>query len=397
MKAITWQGRRDVQTVDVPDPVLDGDDDVIVQVTTTGLCGSDLHLYEVLGPFMAQGDVLGHETMGVVVEKSPGVERLSVGDRVVVPFQIACGRCFMCERGLQTQCETTQVRSAGNGAALFGYSSLYGSVPGGQAEYLRVPHASYGPIQVSGDRRDERYVYLSDVMPTAWQAVQYAGVREGDTLVVVGLGPIGDMAARLAIHHGVRVLGIDQVPERLARARERGVETIDFSADDPVELVQTLTQGRGGDASIDAVGMEAHGSSGPELTQKAVGLLPDVIGQRLMTTASIDRLAALRTACSVVRRGGVVSISGVYAGTADPFSMQDLFDRQVTLRMGQANVKRWVDDLLPLAEQSDDPLGLEDFATHHLGLDDGAHAYDIFQRKDDGAVKVLFHPDGSYV
>ena len=392
MKAITWQGTRDVRTTDVPDPVLTGEDDVIIEVSTTGLCGSDLHLYEVLGPFMHQGDVLGHETMGSVVEKSPGVERLAVGDKVVVPFQIACGSCFMCLRGLQTQCEVTQVRSEGMGAALFGYSSLYGSVPGGQAEYLRVPHASYGPIQVSGDHPDDRYLYLSDVMPTAWQAVRYADVHEGDTLVVVGLGPIGDMASRLALHEGVRVIGLDRVPERLARARERGVEAVDVEEHDAAEVVASLTHGRGADGVIDAVGMEAHGSPGPEIAQKVVGHLPDPLARAAMRTASTDRLAALRLAFALVRRGGTVSISGVYAGTVDPISLQDLFDRQVTIRMGQANVRRWVDDLLPLAERADDPIGLETFATHHLGLDEGAHAYDIFQRKAEGAVKVLFRP-----
>lgn len=392
MRAATWQGRRDVRVIDVPDPAVQGDDEIVVEVTTTGLCGSDLHLYEVLGPFMASGDVLGHETMGRVVEKSADVTSVDVGDRVVIPFQIACGSCFMCERGLQTQCEVTQVRSAGTGAALFGYSSLYGSVPGGQAQYLRVPHAGYGAIRIDGDLPDDRYVYLSDVMPTAWQALQYAGVSEGETLAVVGLGPIGDMTARLALHEGVRVIGVDRVPERLARAAERGVEVIDLRDGDVEQRVADLTAGRGADAVVDAVGMEAHGSPGPELAQRAVGLLPDAAARTAMRSASVDRMAALRLALSIVRRGGTVSISGVYAGTHDPLSMQSIFDRQLTLRMGQANVRRWVDDLVPLAERTDDPLGLADFATHRLPLEDAAHAYDIFQRKVDGAVKILFDP-----
>ncbi len=392
MKAVTWQGKRDVQVVDVPDPVIQGKDEIVIEVTTTGLCGSDLHLYEVLGPFMTPGDVLGHETMGRVVDKSPDVESLEVGDKVVIPFQISCGHCFMCERGLQTQCETTQVRSSGMGAALFGYSSLYGSVPGGQAQYLRVPHAQYGAIPATQDLPDDRYVYLSDVMPTAWQGVQYAGVKEGDTLAVVGLGPIGDMACRLATHHGIRVIGLDRVPERLACVGALGVETIDVDVDDPVDAVRTLTSGRGADGVLEAVGMEAHGSPGASVLQKAVGLLPDAVAQKAMTTASTDRMAALDLATSLVRRGGTVSISGVYAGTHDPLSMQELFDHQVTLRMGQANVLRWVDDLLPLAESSSDPLGLESFATHRLSLDEAPHAYDIFQRKDEGAIKVVFDP-----
>lgn len=392
MKAVTWQGTRDVQTHDVPDPRIEDPRDAIIRVTTTGLCGSDLHLYEVLGPFMTAGDVLGHEAMGEVVEVGSDAGSLSVGDRVVIPFQISCGDCFMCHRGLQTQCETTQVRESGMGAALFGYSSLYGSVPGGQAEYLRVPHAGYGAVQVGSSLPDERYVYLSDVMPTAWQGVQYAGVHEGDTLAVVGLGPIGDMAARLAMHHGIRVIGLDLVPERLERARQRGVETIHVQEHDAVEAVRELTSGRGADGVLEAVGMEAHGSNGASVLQKAVGLLPDALAQGVMTSASIDRMAAFNLATALVRRGGTVSISGVYAGTHDPLSLQSLFDRQVTLRMGQANVRRWVDDLVPLAERSDDPLGLESFATHRLGLDDAAHAYEIFQKKQDGAVKVVFDP-----
>ena len=392
MRAVTWQGRRDIQVHDVPDPRIEDPGDVVLRVTRTGLCGSDLHLYEVMGPFMNSGDVLGHETMGEVVEVGSDVTNLAIGDRVVVPFQIACGHCFMCRKGLQTQCETTQVRSHGTGAALFGYSELYGSVPGGQAEYLRVPHADYGAIKVGHDLPDERYVYLSDVMPTAWQAIRYADVHEGDTLAVVGLGPIGDMAARLALHQGIRVIGIDLVPERLERARERGVETLHVEDDDVVEKVFALTSGRGADGVVDAVGMEAHGSPAPSVLLKAVGLLPDGVAKQAMTSASVDRLAALHLATQLVRRGGTVSLSGVYTGTHDPMPMQQLFDRQVTLRMGQANVKRWVDDLLPLAERADDPLGLETFATHRLSLEDAPRAYDIFQRKDDGAVKVVFDP-----
>ncbi len=392
MRAVTWQGRRDVQVMDVPDPRIEDPTDVVLKVSSTGLCGSDLHLYEVMGPFMHAGDVLGHETMGEVVEVGSGVSRLSVGDRVVVPFQISCGDCFMCRRGLQTQCETTQVRSSGMGAALFGYSELYGSVPGGQAEYLRVPHADYGAITVGPDLPDERYVYLSDVLPTAWQGVRYADVHEGDTLVVVGLGPIGDMAARLALHHGVRVIGVDLVPERLERARARGVEVLHVEQDDVAGAVLEATSGRGADGVVDAVGMEAHGSPGPSTLQKAAGLLPDGLAKQVMTSASVDRLAALHLATQLVRRGGTVSLSGVYTGTHDPMPMQQLFDRQVTLRMGQANVKRWVDDLLPLAERSDDPLGLEDFATHRPSLEDAPEAYSAFQKKQDGTVKVVFKP-----
>jgi threonine dehydrogenase-like Zn-dependent dehydrogenase len=241
MKAVTWHGKRDVRVEEVPDPAIEQDTDVIIDVTTTGLCGSDLHLYEVLGPFMTPGDVLGHEPMGTVVSTGAAVTGLAEGDRVVVPFQIACGSCWMCDRGLQTQCETTQNRDSGMGASLFGYSSLYGSVPGGQAEYLRVPHGDYGPIKVESDLPDEHFVYLSDVLPTAFQALEYAAVSPGDTLLVIGLGPIGDMAARLALHRGITVIGADLVRERLGRVQARGATVVDVTEGDVGEQVRQLT------------------------------------------------------------------------------------------------------------------------------------------------------------
>lgn len=392
MKALTWQGKRDVRLEEVPDPIIEQDTDVVIKVTTSGLCGSDLHLYEVLGPFMTPGDVLGHEPMGTVVSTGSAVTNLREGDRVVVPFQIACGSCWMCERNLQTQCETTQNRETGMGADLFGYSSLYGAVPGGQAEYLRVPHGNYGPIKIESDLDDDHFVYLSDVMPTAWQALEYAAVREGETLLVIGLGPIGDMAARFALHRGIRVIGADLVPERLQRAAARGVEVLDVTAGDTADRVRELTQGRGADGVIDAVGMEAHGSGVAKAAQTMVGLLPDALARKAMTTASIDRMGAFYLAVDAVRRGGTISLSGVYAGTSDPVPLQTLFDKQVQLRMGQANVRRWVDDVLPLAEDSADPLGLAQFATHRVPLADGPAAYKNFQDKTDGTVKVLFKP-----
>lgn len=392
MRALTWQGKNDVSVETVPDPTIIEADDIIIQVTTSGLCGSDLHLYDPLGPFLHPGDILGHEPMGRVVERGSGVTDLAIGDRVVIPFQIACGACFMCQRGLQTQCEVTQVREYGMGAALFGYTDLYGAVPGGQAELLRVPHGNYGPIKIESDFNDERFVYLSDVAPTAYQGVEYSGVSAGETLLIVGLGPIGEMAARIALLRGVRVIGVDLVPERLARSASLGVETIDLTAGDTVAAVLELTAGRGADAALEAVGMEAHGSGIAEAAQKVVGLLPKALSRPLMTNASTDRLAALDLAFQAVRRGGTVSISGVYAGAADPFSMQLIFDKQLTLRMGQANVKNWIDDLLPLALDDTDPLGLESFATHHLSLEDAPAAYEMFQKKQDGAIKVLFKP-----
>lgn len=392
MKAVTWQGKRDIRVEQVPDPTIQQDTDAIIQVTTSGLCGSDLHLYEVLGPFMTPGDILGHEPMGIVVETGSGVTNLAVGDRVVVPFQIACGSCWMCSRDLQTQCETTQVRETGMGAALFGYSSLYGAVPGGQAELLRVPHADYGPIRIESDLDDDHFVYLSDVLPTAFQGLEYSAVGEGDTLLVIGLGPIGDMAARLALHRGVRVIGADLVPERLARTAARGAETYDVTKVDVAEIVREATDGRGADGVIDAVGMEAHGSPVTQLAQTAVGFLPDFLARKAMTTASVDRLAALHLAIDAVRRGGIISLSGVYSGTVDPLPMQVLFDKQIQLHMGQANVRRWVTQVLPLTEDSSDPLGLADFATHRVPLDEAPNAYSTFQDKTDATVKVLFKP-----
>lgn len=394
MKALTWHGKRDVRVGDVPDPTIEQPTDAIIRVTSTGLCGSDLHLYEVLGPFLEPGDVLGHEPMGIVEEVGPAAGDLQVGDRVVVPFNISCGHCFMCGEGLQSQCETTQTRDEGMGAALFGYTKLYGQVPGGQAEYLRVPQAQYGPIKVPEGPPDDRFLFLSDVLPTAWQAVQYAQVPDGGSVAVIGLGPIGEMATRVAQHLGAgTVIGLDLVPERLARSRAHGVQTIDVSAtDDVAGTVRELTDGRGPDSVIDAVGMEAHGASAAKLAHSLVGLMPNGVARKVMQTAGIDRLTALQLAIELVRRGGTISLSGVYGGTADPLNMLQLFDKQVTLKMGQANVRRWVDDILPLLSNGGDPLGVDGFATHHLPLADAPQAYEMFQTKADGAFKVVFQP-----
>jgi threonine dehydrogenase-like Zn-dependent dehydrogenase len=393
MKAVTWHGKRDVRVEDVPDPTIEAPTDAIVRVTTTGLCGSDLHLYEVMGPFMGEGDVLGHEPMGVVEAVGSDVAQIKPGDRVVIPFNIACGGCWMCERQLYSQCETTQNREQGMGASLFGYTKLYGEVPGGQAELLRVPQAHFGPIKVPEGPPDDRYVFLSDVLPTAWQAVEYAAVPDGGTLAVLGLGPIGDMSCRIAMHRGHRVIGVDLVPDRLQRARERGVEALDLNEhDDIAGEIRERTDGRGPDSVIDAVGMEAHGAPFGRLAQQITALLPSTIASRMMEKAGIDRLSALHLAIDLVRRGGTISLSGVYGGQTDPLPMLTLFDKQIQLRMGQANVKRWVGDIMPLLERDDDPLGVDDFATHRLPLSDAPQAYETFQKKQDGAVKIVFNP-----
>ncbi|WP_193312826.1 zinc-dependent alcohol dehydrogenase [Georgenia subflava] len=395
MRAVTWQGKEDVRVENVPDPVLKDPTDAIVRITSTAICGSDLHLYTVLAPFLDAGDVLGHEPMGIVEEVGAEVSHIRPGDRVVIPFVIACGSCWMCTKGLHTQCETTQVREHDSGASLLGYTKLYGQVPGGQAEYLRVPQAHFGPIPVPDDGEpDERYLYLSDVVPTSWQAVEYADIPPGGSVTVLGLGPIGQMSSRIAKHRGAgRVIAVDRVPERLAMARRHGIETIDLrDVDDLATAVRDLTDGRGTDSVIDAVGMEAHGSPVAKGVQAAAGLLPDVIARPVFKHAGVDRLAALHAAVQVVRRGGTISLSGVYGGAADPMPMLTLFDKQVTLRMGQANVKRWIDDVLPLVSDTADPLGVLDLRTHRLPLEDAPGAYSKFQKKQDGAIKVVLDP-----
>jgi threonine dehydrogenase-like Zn-dependent dehydrogenase len=393
VKALTWHGIEDVRVDDVPDPAIQDPEDIIVRVTSTGLCGSDLHLYRILGAFIDEGDILGHEPMGIVEEVGAGVTKVAAGDRVVIPFNVSCGHCWMCGEGLHSQCETTQVREYGTGASLFGYTKLYGQVAGGQAQLLRVPFGNFLPIKVPEGPADDRYLFLSDVLPTAWQAVQYADVPDAGTLLVLGLGPIGDMAARIAMHQGKRVIGVDRVPERLVRAQERGVETLDLDehGSDLSDVARELTGGRGPDSVVDAVGMEAHGSPVGAMAQRLAGFLPDAVARPVIQKAGIDRLAALLSAIDIVRRGGTISLSGVYGGAADPLPMIQLFDKQLQLRMGQANVWRWVDDILPLLTD-DDPLGVDSFATHHVPLTEAPEAYKMFQQKRDGAVKVIFQP-----
>jgi threonine dehydrogenase-like Zn-dependent dehydrogenase len=394
MKAVTWHGQRDVRVEEVPDPFVQEPTDAVIRVTTSNICGSDLHLYEPLSPFMGVGDILGHENMGQVVEVGSACGDLKVGDRVAIPFQISCGSCWMCDQQLYTQCETTQVRDQGMGAALFGFSKLYGEVAGGQAEYLRVPQAQFTHIKVPEGPPDERFVYLSDVLPTAWQAVAYADVPKNGSVVVLGLGPIGEMACRIALHQGIeQVIGVDLVPDRMVRAQQRGIQTVDLDehGDDLGSVIRDMTDGRGPDAVIDAVGLEAHGSPVTAALQKFAGLLPKAIAEPLLKQAGADRLGALYSAIDLVRRGGTISLSGVYGGAADPIPMMQLFDKQVQLRMGQANVKRWVDDIMPVLSD-DDPLGVESFASHSLPLEQAPDAYAKFQAKEDGYFKVLLKP-----
>ena len=393
MKAVTWQGIRDVSVEEVPDPFVEAPTDAVIRVTTSNICGSDLHLYEPMAPFMGKGDVLGHENMGQVVEVGSECGDLKVGDRVAIPFQISCGNCWMCRQQLYTQCETTQVRDQGMGAALFGFSKLYGEVPGGQAEYLRVPQAQFTHIKLPDGPPDDRFAYLSDILPTAWQGVEYAAVPDGGTLVVLGLGPIGDFACRIAQHKGYRVIGVDLVPERLERVRARGIEVVDLNeVDDIGDAIRDMTSGRGPDSVLDAVGMEAHGSPATSFVQKAAGLLPKAISAPLMEHAGVDRMNALYSAIDIVRRGGTISLSGVYGGMADPIPMLTLFDKQIQLRMGQCNIKRWIDDIMPLLGD-DDPLGCDTFATHRVPLSQAPEMYRAFQQKTDGAIKIQLKPE----
>ncbi|HYF71554.1 MAG TPA: alcohol dehydrogenase catalytic domain-containing protein [Nocardioides sp.] len=395
MKAVTWQGVHDMQVTEVPDPRIEEPTDVVIRVTSTGLCGSDLHLYETLAAFMEPGDIVGHEPMGIVEEVGADVTALAVGDRVVVPFNVCCGSCWMCDQQLYSQCETTQNHEHGTGASFFGYSKLYGRVPGGQAEYLRVPFGNFLPVKVPHEHADDRFLFLSDVLPTAWQGLQYADVPDGGTLLVLGAGPIGDMAARMGVRAGHRVICVDRVPERLARVEAFGAEPLDLDEADKVggvaSVVRELTGGRGADSVIDAVGMEAHGSPTAQGVQKLVGLMPDAIAEPMLKKAGLDRLAALYTAIEAVRRGGTISISGVYGGALDPVPMFQLFDKQIQVRMGQANVRAHTDTLLAMLVE-DDPFGVDAFATHHLPLAEAPRAYEQFQKKEEGMVKVVFQP-----
>lgn len=391
MRAVTWQGRRKISVEDVPDPVLRDPGDAIVEITATGICGSDLHLYEVLGPYLAPGDVLGHEPIGVVRETGSAVSTIEVGDRVVIPFNVSCGECWMCRHGLQSQCETTQQRDTGCGAMLLGYSKLYGSLPGGQAELLRVPLADYGAIPVGDSAPEEHYLLLSDILPTAWQAVEYAAVPEGGSVAVLGLGPVGQLIARICRYRGFRVFGIDPVPDRRSMAARHGIDTLDLDRA-LVDELRDRTDGRGPDAVIEAVGMEADGSPMIKAMHNLIGMLPGRVAEPIMNTAGVDRTGALRLAVRAVRRGGTISLAGVYGGEADPLPMREMFDKQLQLRMGQCNVRRWTETVLPLVEDPADPLALRDLITHRMPLEAAAEGYEMFQRKNDGCVKVVLKP-----
>ena len=391
MRALTWQSTGKVTVEDVPMAEIVEPTDAVISVTSAAICGSDLHLLDVLGPFMHRHDVMGHESMGVVTEVGSSVQELRVGDRVVIPFVIACGYCYMCTRGLTSQCETTQNRDQQAGATLYGYTEIYGRIPGGQAEFLRVQHADFNALKVNTDLPDERYLFLSDILPTAWQGVQYAKVPHGGTLAVIGLGPVGQLASRIGKHLGYRVIAVDPVEERREMAERHGVETLGLT-DDVLDLLRALTDGRGPHSVLDAVGMEAHGSPVAAFAQSVVGLLPSVASAALSKVVGVDRLAALLLALEAVQRGGTVSLSGVYGGAADPLPMLTMFDKGLTLKMGQCNVHAWIADLWPLVEDPSDPLGVMDLVTHSVSLEDAPGMYELFKNKEDGCIKVVLKP-----
>ncbi len=385
MKALVFHHPGKVSVDDVPDPGIEEADDVILRVTSTAICGSDLHIYNGFMP-QAKDMILGHEFMGVVEETGPGVTPLECGDRVVVPFPIACGGCFFCQHGLPGHCENSNPEKYGpegglleqKGGGLFGYTKLYGGYDGGQAEYVRVPYANHGPRKVENDFTDEQLLFLTDILPTGYAAIDWAEPQGGETVAVFGCGPVGLMAQKVAWLRGAeRVIGIDIQPYRLETAREAAKsEGIDASKEDPVELIREMTEGRGADICVDAVGMEADRS----LFDKLSNLLH----------AQVGSIKALKTAISAVRRGGAVTVVGVYAVPYDNFPLGQIFDKGIRMRFGQTTPQRDIDELLTWVEQG--KIRLDDIVTHRLPLSEAPHGYEIFDKKQDRCVKVVLKP-----
>ncbi len=389
MKALTWRGKHDIRCETVPDPKIEEARDAIIKVTACAICGSDLHIYDGLIPKMQSGDVLGHETMGEVVEVGSGVSNLKVGDRVVVPFTIACGECFFCRNGFYSGCErtnpdreTAEQLWGHSPAGLFGYSHILGGYPGGQAEYLRVPYADVGPIKIENGLSDEQVLFLSDIFPTGYMAADFCGLKGGETVAIWGCGPVGQFAIRSAFLLGAgRVIAIDTVPERLALAEDAGAETIDFKTNDVYQRIQELTHGRGADACIDAVGTEAS------TTATADSMLDSV---KVATFLGTDRPHVLREAIQCCRNFGVVSIVGVYGGYLDNIPMGSAINRGLTFRMAQTPVQHYLPQLLGRIKKGEiDPSFV---ITHRARLEDGPAMYKTFRDKQDGCVKVVINP-----
>ena len=390
MRALVWHGKYSVSVDNVPDPKIQEPTDAIVKITSTAICGSDLHLFDGYMPTMEDGDILGHEPMGVVVEVGSAVKNLKKGDRVVVPFVIACGSCFFCEKTLYSCCDTTNPNAemaakvmGHSPAGLFGFSHMLGGFAGGQAEYLRVPHADVGPIKIESDLPDAQVLFLSDIFPTGYMAAENADIEPGDTVAVWGCGPVGQMAMQSAWMLGAgRVIGIDRVPERLAMARSSGrAETINFDEQDVYETLQQMTKGRGPDRCIDAVGAEAHGTGGFD------AVLDKAKAAVMLAT---DRAHALRQALYCCRKGGTVSVPGAYVGMIDKFPFGGSMNKALTIKMGQTHVQRYGKPLLAKIEAGEiDPSFV---ITHRLPLEDGPDAYKKFRDKEDGCIKVVLKP-----
>ena len=385
MKAACWHGVHDVRIDTVPDPTIEHPRDIILKITASAICGSDLHLYDGYIPSMKEGDILGHEFMGEVVEIGADVKNLSIGDRVVVPFTISCGHCFFCERALWSACDESNPNAdaakavyGASPAGLFGYSHLFGGYAGGQAEYVRVPYGDVGPLKVPSGWRDDQVLFLSDIFPTGYMAAENCNIGENDTIAVWGCGPVGQFAIRSALLLGAKqVVGIDCFPERLELARSAGAIPVNYADVDVDEVLKTLTSGRGPDACIDAVGMEAHGYGLDALYDKAKQLV------RLQS----DRPTALRQAIMACRKGGIVSIPGVYGGFIDKMPLGAAFGKGLTFKMGQTHVQRYLEPLLDLITSGTiDPSFI---VSHRIGLDDVPEAYEQFRTKDNQSIKYL--------
>jgi threonine dehydrogenase-like Zn-dependent dehydrogenase len=391
MKALCWHGKGDIRYDSVPDPEIEHPRDAIIKVTACAICGSDLHLFNGVIPTMEKGDVVGHETMGEVVEVGPGIDKLKVGDRVVVPFTIACGECFFCQRGFYSGCERSNPNAAQasklwghSPAGLFGYSHLLGGYPGGQAEYLRVPYADVGPIKVPDGLSDEQVLFLSDIFPTGYMAAEFCDLKGGETVALWGCGPVGQFTIRSAFLLGAeRVIAIDTVPERLALAKEAGAETIDFMTNDVYERIQDMTEGRGADACIDAVGTE------PE-TRASLDSIYDRV--KVAAYLGTDRPHVLRQAIHCCRNFGTVSVVGVYGGFLDKIPFGSAINRGLTFRMAQTPVQHYLPHLLSLIEE--DKIDPSFVITHRAGLEEGPQLYKKFRDKEDGCIKVVLKPNG---
>ncbi len=390
MRALTWHGKHDVRVENVPDPAILNPRDAIVRITSTAICGSDLHLYDGFIPTMEPGDILGHEFMGEVVEVGPGVTNLRIGDRVIVPFAISCGSCFFCERGLWSLCDNSNPNAAlaekmygSSGAGFFGYSHLFGGYAGGQAEYARVPFADVGPLKVPDGLADEQVLFLTDVFPTGYMAAENCDIQPGAVVAVWGCGAVGQFAIQSAYLLGAeKVIAIDRFPERLRLAAEAGkAVTINYAeTGDVVQALKDHTGGRGPDACIDAVGMESHGTSIDWWTDRA----------KQAARLSLDRAHVLREAIQACRKGGTVSIPGVYAGFIDQMPMGTAFAKGLTFKMGQTHVQRYLRPLLDRIQNGDIDPSL--VITHRMPLDEAPQAYEIFRNKEDNCIKVVLKP-----